>query len=320
MRPRRRARSSAAGDCAWVSPAKPGKQCRLLLLMARSSSAADRATGWTMLQIAGPPGAGEVATTDASVTKSASVAVVWQSVGREERLAAPRWWSPASPYAPLTRAGRVQDGVGGGAGRVAAGRERRPARCRRAWRSAPVTLVRSDDRRRSTSHQVDRARLEREIARRPSCCCRSSPCRARACRRCAIVVAPTVPVPASRAPAFTVTPLDDAMSPFTPQRTAVHGGRAGIGIDPRQRQRAVADLDQRAAGAGEAEEPEVRDDPADLGRQIVATDAELFRAEEIVARALDRAVRSCRPWSGPRCRPSPPLVVMKRAVPPLLAP
>ena len=30
-----------------------------------------------------------------------------------------------------------------------------------------------------------------------------------------MVVAPTVPVPASRAPALTVTPLDDAMSPFT---------------------------------------------------------------------------------------------------------
>ncbi len=64
------------------------------------------------------------------------------------------------------------------------------------------------------------------------------------------------------------------------QPAAIDGGRAGIGVGARQRQRAGAGLDQRAAAADHA---------AHLGRVAIAAGGERPQAELVIAGAGDRA-------------------------------
>ena len=76
--------------------------------------------------------------------------------------------------------------------------------------------------------------------------------------------------------------LDPDRFPANLKRSAVHRGRAGIGVDARQRHRAGAGLDQRAAGA--AAKAAVGDDAGDVGREVVAADLQFVLAETEGAR------------------------------------
>ena len=61
------------------------------------------------------------------------------------------------------------------------------------------------------------------------------------------MVVPTMPLPLSMAPLFTVVRLDDAIEPFTASVAGIDRRAAGVGIDARQRQGAGAHLHERSA-------------------------------------------------------------------------
>ncbi len=133
-------------------------------------------------------------------------------------------------------------------------------------------------------HQVERARLEGEIA----CNRHRRAGHARSRRKDAAAVNLRVADGAGAAERAAVVHRHRAQRgqrTVHDQRAAIHRRRAGIGVDAGERQRAGAFLGQRSA------DPTILQNAGERGRQVVAAHLQILRAEADRAGALDRAGR-----------------------------